>query len=216
MAGPLAAQEKGRALSPAEAQAVLAVGRVNVAGDRSCTGTLVGERQVLTAAHCLFHPVTGRRSRPEAIRFVAGLWQQDHAALRGVTRTAVLPGFRRGGEVADLALLELDAVVVGVVPIPVAAWDGQGPVAVVSYGRDRAWRPSIRTGCGVTRLVRPLAVLDCAVVPGVSGAPVLRGEGAAMRLVAVVSAKYGRPVEAGPALVVMPAGLIADLEAALE
>lgn len=218
LAGAVAAQEQGRALSRDEAAAYLAIGRVNLAGSRSCTGTLIEPRLVLTAAHCLFSPATGRQSAPGSIRFAAGLWQDQVAALRGVTRTAVLPGYlpQPQSGIPDLALLELDAPVTGIAPLSVIDWNGQGPVSLVAYGRDRAWRPSIRAGCGVSRIAPPLAVLDCEVVPGVSGAPVLRDGDSGPVVVAVVSARIGRPVDPGPAVVIMAGGLLAALEAELE
>ena len=48
-------------LGPEEAAAYRGVGRLNIAGTRFCTATLIAPAVVLTAAHCLFHPRTGAR-----------------------------------------------------------------------------------------------------------------------------------------------------------
>ena len=62
------------------------------------------------------------------------------------------------------------------------------PLAIVSYARDRAQAPSIESPCGLVSVFAGVAALDCAVNYGASGAPVLQGEEADRRLVAVVSA----------------------------
>src|SRR4051812_28658296 len=38
----------------------------------SCTGSLVGPATVLTAAHCVYNPRTGRNFPPEALHFLIG------------------------------------------------------------------------------------------------------------------------------------------------
>ena len=70
-----------------------AVGRLNVAGNRVCTATLISPDEVITAAHCLFHQVTRHLAHPEDIHFVAGFRRDTYAALVHVSAVAILPGY---------------------------------------------------------------------------------------------------------------------------
>ena len=179
-----------------EAVAFHGVGRLNVAGTRFCTATLISEAVIATAAHCLFHPRTRERVPLSEFRFVAGLRMGKAVAVRRVTRAALHPDFTFDGlaspegVAADLALLELDE--------PVPAGDApafapgglreNAPIAIVSYARDRAQAPSIEAPCGLVVTFSGVTALDCAVTYGASGAPVLQGGEDDRRLVAVVSA----------------------------
>jgi protease YdgD len=193
---PEARDRVARMVTEAEAPAYRAVGRLNVAGNRHCTATLIADRLVLTAAHCLFNARTGRQARPEDIRFVAGQRGETYTALRGVLATAILPGyvFRRlpfgNGVANDLALLHLDAAIGAddAVPLPVGRWDHAGAASIVAFGRDRAYIASLREGCRPQRQTATVVVLDCPVVPGVSGAPVLQPGPQGPALIGVVSA----------------------------
>lgn len=170
------------------------VGRLNVAGTRFCTATLISDTVIVTAAHCLFHPRTRERVPLAEFRFVAGLRLGKSAAVRRVARAVTQPDFAfegfasPAGVVADLALLELAApVTTAEAPAFETGSLGAGPLVIVSYARDRAQAPSIED-CGLASAFDGVAALDCGVDYGASGAPVFQGKAEGRRLVAVVSA----------------------------
>jgi protease YdgD len=200
-----------RALTAAEAAGFRAVGRLSVGGARFCTATLVADRAILTAAHCLYHPRTREPVPVGDMRFAAGFRLGHYAAQRVVVRAVEAEGFalREAPELADLAadvaLLELGAPVSGVAPVVIGAM-GAAPATIVSYARDRSEAPSIAAPCAALAVAGGeggsgagrVAALDCGADFGASGAPVFEGEGAGMRLVGVVSA-IGEVTE-GPAV----------------
>lgn len=212
-----------------EAAAWRAVGPLHVAGNRSCTATLISDHEAITAAHCLFHPVTHHRADPSDIKFVLGQRRDSYAALRGVSRLAVLPGYVYIGQKvglsqvsSDLALLELDQPVPAseAEPLPVADWPPaemkNAEVSVLGFGRDRPYMATIRTGCRVTQTAGAVAEIDCALVPGLWGAPVLLGGGTPPQVVAVVSSLVGTRVNVESSLVLGIGPHLEELRALLK
>ena len=84
-----------RILSGEEGAAYAGVGRLNIAGRRFCTATLVEPSVVATAAHCLYHPRTGARVPVSELRFVAG-FRRGVAGEEHGPRRRVAPEVRLG------------------------------------------------------------------------------------------------------------------------
>ncbi|MCT8159272.1 trypsin-like serine peptidase [Pseudoruegeria sp. SHC-113] len=175
-----------------------AVGRLNIGNRSMCTGALIADDLVLTAAHCLFDRPTGARVDISGIQFLAG-WRNGRAsAYRGISHAVVHPDYLFGaadGESKvrnDIALLRLDQPVRNgtIQPFAIDTRPRRGDeVGVVSYAQDRSEQPSLQEVCHVLARQSGALVLSCDVDFGSSGAPIFVMQNGIAKIVSVVSAK---------------------------
>lgn len=180
-------------VEPAKLPWTAAIGQLVLPqGDRPCTAILVAQSMIVTAAHCLFQ-------RPQQADIVASLFRPNFGSTpdlghyRGRSLHA-LGGLVREGHlakiedvVADWALIEIDPVTPGVIPVPIVALSTQQILtrlaagdgfftAGYGYGGGKALRPH-----GKCRVMAPgenrlsvsdgMLVTDCIIRIGDSGGP---------------------------------------------
>ncbi|WP_458093561.1 trypsin-like serine peptidase [Roseomonas sp. WA12] len=187
------------------------LGRVQTEVGGRCTGTLVGPRRVLTAAHCLVSTRSRRLVQPGSVHFLLGYQRGKWAAQARVAGFTVGPGFdpgESGPAEADWAVLELEPPLRGAVPLAVLPSVQAGAAMLGGYQQDRPEVLMADAECRVLgealRGGRPLLTHDCAGTRGASGAPLLARDAAggwAVAGIAVAAARGGALGVAVPAWV---------------
>ena len=175
------------------------VGKIYNSARSSCTGSVIGPDKVLTAAHCLFNRATGRFLQPDALHFLLGYKGGEYRSHARVASYALGPNYNPNDAnksiSADWAILTLmEPAPKNTVPLPLVRTRSVigERIMVGGFSQRYPFKMTADTDCAVRgTLPNGLIVHDCAVMHGVSGAPLLAATGPDVRVVGVHVATGG-------------------------
>ncbi len=174
-----------------------AVGRLDFGGGGFCTGTLIAQDLVLTAAHCALDKSTGKPYPPGELTFRAGLSDGKSLADRKVIQIAAHPDFVANAPVSgprvrvDVALMRLDEPIPYTIANPFAFFEGRisgNEISIASYGQGREEAITRQRSCEILQRGQDLIAFNCDVTFGSSGSAILARKGPRWQILSVVSA----------------------------
>ncbi|SMO78937.1 protease YdgD [Ruegeria faecimaris] len=174
-----------------------AVGRLDIGAEGFCTGTLIAQDLVLTAAHCALDKRTGQPYGPGQVTFRAGLSDGTALADRKVVQIAAHPDYTRFAQLSpdavrvDVALMRLDQPIPYSVADPFALHNGRvagDEVSLASYGRGRSNAITRERSCKILQRYQGLITFNCDITFGSSGSALLARNGPRWQILSVVSA----------------------------
>ncbi|WP_299947492.1 trypsin-like serine protease [uncultured Ruegeria sp.] len=174
-----------------------AVGRLDIGDQGFCTGTLIAQDIVLTAAHCALDKATGKPYAPGEVTFRAGLSDGEALAERKVIQIAAHPDFVANEPVSaprvrvDVALMRLEEPIPYSIADPFALHSGRvsdNEISVASYGRGREDAILRQRSCHILQRAQGLIIFNCDVTFGSSGSAILARKGPRWQILSVASA----------------------------
>jgi protease YdgD len=175
------------------------VGKIYNSARSSCTGSVIASDKVLTAAHCLFNRATSRFLQPDALHFLLGYKGGEYRLHARIASYVVGPNYKPDevskSILADWAILVLtEPFSKSTVPLALAESPSVAGerIMVGGFSQRYPFKMTADTDCAVRGvLATGLIMHDCAVMHGVSGAPLLVGTGQEVKVAGVHVATGG-------------------------
>jgi protease YdgD len=157
------------------------VGKIYNSARSSCTGSVIAPDKVLTAAHCLFNRATHRFLQADSLHFLLGYKRGEYRSHARVASYVIGPSFNPEDAIASivedwaiLVLAEQAGTETTPLPLREAPSVAGERIMVGGFSQRYPFKMTADTDCRV-RGVMPngLILHDCAVMHGISGAPIM-------------------------------------------